>query len=104
MDHTALGLDDLLVFAQRLADFEVLAFDNTLHMFDGFRFGHPVPESLADAKPLHQVVLEAYEESRQTRIPLPSRPAAQLVIDAPALVAICADYIQAAEFKDSLPL
>ena len=51
---------------------------------------HPV-----GAEDPHQVVFERQEEARRARIALPARAAAQLVVDAPALVPLGADDEQA---------
>ena len=52
---------------------------------------HPV-----GAEDAHQVVFQRQEEARPPRIALPSGPAAQLIVDAPALVAFRADHEQPA--------
>ncbi len=44
----------------------------------------------------HQIVLQAQEEFRGARIALTARTAAQLVVDAPAFVALGADDIEPA--------
>ncbi len=48
------------------------------------------------AEDAHQVVFERKEETRGTRIALASRASAQLVIDAPRLVAFRAQDVQSA--------
>ena len=57
------------------------------------RAGHQV----ADAVAHEQVVLEADEEARLARVALAAGAAAQLVVDAPALVPVGADDVEAAE-------
>ena len=58
----------------------------------------PEPVSLED------VVLEADEEPRRARIALAAGPAAELVVDAQALVPVRADDVEAAQGRDLLPL
>ena len=53
-----------------------------------------------DAVAHQQIVLEADEEARLARIALPSGAAPELKIHAAALVAIRADYVEAAERRD----
>ena len=48
------------------------------------------------AENAHEVVLQGQIEFRAAWIPLAARPAAQLVIDAAALVPLCADNVEAA--------
>ena len=59
--------------------------------------GHPVRR-----EPLHQVVVEREVEARRARVALARGAAAQLVVDAPALVALGADDVQAAGRHDRL--
>src|SRR3990167_5488000 len=51
-----------------------------------------------------EVVIERKEKLCRTRIALPARAAAELVVSAPGLVALSADNMQTAEFADLLRL
>ena len=57
---------------------------------------HEALDVLAAEQP-HQVVFEGNVEARLARVALTSRPAAQLVVDAPGLVALRAQDVEAAE-------
>ena len=57
--------------------------------------GHPVA-----GEALHQVVLEREVEARRARVALAAGAAAELVVDAPRLVALGADDVQAAGGDD----
>ena len=50
----------------------------------------------------HQVVLEGDEEARGSGVSLTAGAAAELVVDTPALVLVCADHIKAAQFDDAV--
>ena len=52
----------------------------------------------------HQVVFERQVEARRARVALAAGAAAQLVVDAPRLVALGADDVQAAERDDLVVL
>ena len=54
------------------------------------------------AENAHQIVLQAQEEFRRAGIALASRTAAQLIVDAPALVALGAENEEAARVDDAL--
>ena len=100
-----------------LADGEVLALDLLLgsldgpadHLvFDGDAFAHADPghqagDALAAENP-HQVVLEREVEAGRAGVALPAGPAAELVVDAPGLVAFGADDVEAAQPDDLLVL
>ena len=47
-------------------------------------------------EPLHEVVVERQVEARRARVALAAGAAAELVVDAPAVVALGADDVQAA--------
>ena len=105
-------LDHGGVARERPADLEVLALDDALRARDlapddraldgriGLRPEEARRDQRCDAVAHEQVVLEADEESRLARIALAARPAAQLQIDAPALVPVGADDVEAAERGD----
>src|SRR5260221_3754841 len=108
-------LHRLRVSPQRPADLPVLALDDALGTRDlapddGAVDGGLLvlrPRARRD-QPLHpvareQVVLEAPEETRGAGIALAPGPAAKLQVDAPGLVAIGADDVQAAERYHRLP-
>ena len=59
-------------------------------------------EQRLDAVADQQIVLEADEEPRLAGIALPSGAAAQLQIDAAALVPVRADHVEAAQRRDAL--
>ena len=98
------------VARQRAADLQVLPLDDPLrarHFGDDDRLGdrlvvvghhHPAGEQRLDAVLDQEVVFEADQEARLAGIALAAGAAAQLQIDAAALVAVRADDIQAAEF------
>ena len=56
------------------------------------------------AEDAHQVVFERQVEARRARVALPAGAAAQLVVDAPRLVALGADDVQAAGVDDLVVL
>ena len=62
---------------------------------------HPV-EHLVVAEDAHQVVFQRQEELRGARVALAAGAAAQLVVDAPALVALGADHKEAARLEHDL--
>ena len=53
------------------------------------------------AEDAHQVILEGQEESRLARIPLATRPAAELIVDAPRFVTLGADDVETADIGDT---
>ena len=109
VDHLPLVVGDIVVFQQLLADVEVAPLHLALRLLDGAS-DHAMLYCLAllhaqalheAAHPLrgedaHQVVLHGQVEARVARVPLAPCPAAQLVVDAPAFVALGADDMQAA--------
>jgi hypothetical protein len=100
------------VLAIRIAAFHLLlcAGDGLADHFrlDRDVFLHPEPvHHLADpvgGEDPHQVVLEGQEEARGAGVALAARPAAELVVDAPRLVALGADDAQATSREDLLLL
>ena len=59
-------------------------------------------EHLVVAEDAHQVVFQRQEELRRAGVALAARAAAQLVVDAPALVALGADHVEAARLEHDL--
>ena len=109
VDHLALVVGDVVVFEQLLADVEVARLDLALRVLDRARdhavldrlaFGHLQPlHDRADAlagEDAQQRILERQVEARAARVALAAGAAAQLVVDAPRLVALGADDVQAA--------
>ena len=109
VDRLALLVDDVVELDDALADVEVEALDAGLGALDGarheLRFDRDVflePEALHQpgdplgGEALHQVVLEREVEARRARVALAAGAAAQLVVDAPRVVALGADDVQAA--------
>ena len=52
------------------------------------------------AEDAHQVVFHRQVEAARARVALPSRPAAQLIVDAPRLVPLGADDVEPADGDD----
>ena len=117
VDALALLVHDLVVFEQVLADVEVAFLDLLLRSLDppadhlaldGFALLHAQPgehgrDPLA-GELAHQVVFEREEEARRARVSLAAGAAAELVVDAAALVPLGADDVQAADRGDLAPL
>ena len=115
VDLLALAVHDVVEAQQVLADLEVARLDLALRRLErlvepamGQRLVvghalllHPV-EHLVVAEDAHQVVFERQEEARRAGIALAAGAAAQLVVDAPALVALGADHEQAAGLEHDL--
>ena len=115
VDPLALVVHDLVVLEQVLAGLEVLLLDLLLRLLD-LPGDHPALDRLpvlhAEARqesghPLaavdaHQVVLQRQEEPGGAGVALPAGPAAELVVDAPAVVPLGADDVQPAH-ADDLP-
>ena len=109
VDLLALVVGDVVVLEQLLADVEVPRFDFSLRGLDRAR-DHRVLDRLALGHLQHhhdavdalagedaqQRVLERHVEARAARVALAAGAAAQLVVDAPRLVALGADDVQAA--------
>ncbi len=103
-DHLALVVQHIVIFQDVLADLEVARFDLLLRLFqglvdpgmgDGFAVLQPQPGEdrvhALRAEDAHQIVLQGQEEFGGAGIALAARTAAQLVVDAPAFVALGAD-------------
>ncbi len=113
VDHAALVVGDVVVLEQLLADVEVARLDAVLRlgdravddrMLDRLAFGHlellhDDAEALA-AEDAQQRILEREIEARRSRVALAAGAAAQLVVDAPRLVPLGADDVQAARLDD----
>src|SRR6185503_9689866 len=99
VDRLALAVDDVVELDHALADVEVEALDAGLGALD--RLAHDAgldvvllvePEALHHRgdplrrEALHEVVVEREVEARRSRVALAARAAAELVVDAPALV------------------
>ena len=98
-DHLALIVHHIVEFQKLLADIKVAAFDLGLRplerfvdprMNDGLAFLHAElgQNAIQTLRPenAHQVVFKGKVERRTTRIALTAGPAAQLIVDTPALV------------------
>jgi hypothetical protein len=77
---------------QKPASVEVLPFDDPL---DALRIVRIL--RIVDAVLHEQVILQGNEKTRAAGVALTSGAAPKLVVDAAALVPVCADHIQAAE-------
>ncbi len=110
VDALALLVHHVVVFEEVLADGEVLRLDLLLRaldrlghhlVLDGDAFLHAEARHQAgDAirpEDAHQVVFEREVEARRARVSLAAGAAAQLVVDAPRLVALGRDDVQAAQ-------
>src|SRR5882724_1729717 len=110
VDDLALLVHDVVVFEQVLADVEVVRLDLRLRVRD--RAGDQAVldrHAVFHAEPLHQtldavgaedaeeIVFQGKEEPRRPGITLATGATAELVVDAPALVALGADDMQAAD-------
>ena len=108
-DHLALIVHHVVVFEDVLADVEVARLDLALGVLD--RLVHPgmgdrlavlrgrasaAWRPCARSEDAHQVVLQRQEELGAARVALTAGAAAQLVVDAPAFVALGAEHIQPA--------
>ena len=117
VDALALFVHDFVVFEQVFADIEVAFLDFFLGTFDppadhlaldGLAFLHAEPgehgrDPLA-GELAHQVVFQRQEEPRGARVSLAASAAAELVIDAPTLVPLGPDDVQAPDRGDLAPL
>ena len=109
INRFALLVHHVVVFEQMFSRFEVLCFDGLLRVLDSladqprfdrnaFRHAQPVHQrlhALAAENP-QQIVLERKEESRRSRIALPSSASSQLIVDAPRLMTLGAENVQSA--------
>ena len=109
VDHLALVVGDVVVLEQLLADVEVARLDLALRVLDRARDPRMLDRlALGHLQALHdrrdavagedaqQRVFERQVEAARARVALAARAAAQLVVDAPRLVALGADDVQAA--------
>ena len=116
VDHLALLVHDLVVLEDVLADLGVALLDGVLRPLDGLgdhlRLDrHVVGQGLAH-HPLHgaggeephELVLERQVEAALAGVALAAGTAAQLVVDAAALVALGAEHVEAAELADLVAL
>src|SRR5205085_11144631 len=90
-------LDLLLRLLQRLVDPRM---DDRLVLLEPELLQHAV--ELVRPEDAHKVVFEGEEELRAARIALAAGAAAQLVVDAPRLVALGADDVEAAGLDHGL--
>ena len=115
-DHLALIVEHIVEFQDVLADFEVAGFDFLLRFFErlvdpgmGDRLAFFETQALQNRihalrpEDAHQIVLQAEIEFRGAGIALAARPAAQLIVDAPAFVALGAENEQAARGDHAAP-
>ena len=115
-DDLALVVHHVVVLEDLLADIEVARLDLLLRHLQ--RLVHPAVRDrlaflqaerlqnavhLVGAEDAHQVVVEREIELRAARVALAAGAAAQLVVDAPAFVALGRDHVEAAGFE-RLPL
>ena len=116
VDDRTLLVHHVVVLERALADGEVLLLDAALRRLD--RAVEPLvlhhlalleAEALHDARDAlrteeaHQLVLERNEELRRARVALTRAAPAQLAVDAPRLVTLGADYVEAAHLGDARP-
>ena len=117
VDHLALFVHDVVVFQQVLADVEVVRLHLLLGVLDGpahhpvldgdpFFHAQPVHDPLhaVGAEDPHEVVFQRQEEPRCPGVALAPGAAAQLVVDAAALVALGADDMEPAGPHHLVPL
>ncbi len=109
VDDLSLLVHHLVVLEGILALLRVAGLDGVLGPLDGLghRLGldrHLVgqcaphdPAHGAGGEEAEELVVEAQVEAALARVTLTARPAAQLVVDAPALVALAAQHVEAAE-------
>ncbi len=108
-DHLALVVHHVVVLEQVLADVEVArldlllrllqrlvdpGMDDRLVLLEAELLQHAV--ELVGAEDAHQVVFERQEELGMAGVALAAGAAAQLVVDAPALVPLGAEHVEAA--------
>ena len=116
VDDLALLVHHLVVLEDVLADLGVALLDGVLRPLDGLgdhlRLDrHVVGQGLAHhpvhgagGEQAHQLVLERQVEAALARVALAAGAAAQLVVDAAALVALGAEHVEAAELADLVAL
>ena len=113
VDHRALLVHDLVVLEDVLAGLEVLLLDLGLRAADGpgdhlgldrhvLRQVEPGHDRLdhGAVEPPHELVAEGQVEARLPGVALTSRAAAELVVDAPRLVALGAEDVEPAGLLD----
>ncbi len=117
VNRFALLVHHVVVFEQVFAGLEVLRFDGFLRVLDaladearldGHAFGHAQAEhqglhALA-AENAQQIVFERKEEARRAWIALAAGASAELIVDAPRLVAFGAENMQPAHGDDFVML
>ena len=110
VDDLALHVHDVVVLEDVLAHDEVLLLDLLLGVLDLLREDlrlhglvvrelealHDVVDPVAGEQ-AHELVLAGEVEARLAGVALAARAAAQLVVDAPRLVALGAEHVEAAE-------
>ena len=107
IDELALFVQDIVVFQKVLADLEVSLLDALLSPFDrlvdpGVIDRLPVLHSHSPHQPLevlsaeepHQVVVQGDVEARGTRVALPARTPAELIVDAPRIVPFGPEHVK----------
>ncbi len=116
VDDLALLVHHLVVLEHVLADLEVAIFDGALRALDGLRdhlrlerhvvgegtVHHPAHRTGREQP--HQIVFERQVEAALARVTLAAGATTELVVDAPALVALRAEHIQPADLTDLLAL
>ena len=109
IDHLALVIGDIIKQQQLLADIEVMRLDLTLRVFDlpcqqtafddlALLHAGDLQQTLGAigiTKDAHQRVFHRQIEAAGTRVTLTARTTAQLVVDAPRLVPLGTDDVQA---------
>ena len=114
VDRLALLVDDVVELDDALAHVEVEALDAALRALDRLADdarldvvvlveAHPLhePGDTLRGEALHQVVVERQVEARRAGVALAAGAAPELVVDAPALVALRAHDVQAARLDDA---
>ena len=117
VDTLPLLVHDLVVLEQVLADLEVPLLDLLLRGFDAprdqaaldplsFRHAQPFEDALdpRTGEDPHQVIFQGQVEAAAARVALAAAAAAELQVDAPCLVTLGADDMQAAELLDEFAL
>ncbi len=115
VDHLALLVEHVVVLQHALPDLEVLLLHLLLSAFhragdqpvlDGLVLfePHPVHETVDPlaSEEAHQIVFQGDVEAAETRVPLASRPPAQLVVDPPRLVPFGPQHVEAAQLHHAV--
>src|SRR5262245_51725161 len=96
LDFVALSFYGSLIFVEEGAGIQVLPFHQSLNR------GGIVSIMRNDVAVLHhEIVLQRDEETRAAGVALASSAPTELIVDAPALMLIRADYVQASQLRDS---